>query len=227
MRLHEPTPILRPSLLQPEQSNPCNFSATTQVRGFGLHSPVKLSVDIARVLANRRSGYPVERLSYYALSSLYWHCFRAEECSFNSQNRPRYLKTLPSAGGLGTVVPLYITRRRVAIYDSLGHRLLFLRSFNKSVLNKFIERAESVINSKCPCVVAFAGNARLINHYYCNGESLLWRESGVLQGALTIVAAAIGVQSRLLGIHADEVVGAVDCWNEMMGLGCVALGVDA
>lgn len=58
-------------------------------------------------------------------------------------------------------------------------------------------------------------------------ESLVWRDAGVLQGALTLTATALGMSFCLLGITGNPWIGDLADQGQLMGVGAAIFGSTA
>lgn len=161
-------------------------------------------VDLAEILTTRRSHRPGITPTIEALGALLWQvsrtiCVAPSPYGFELERRP-----VPSAGALH---PIHILLRWPkegvwARYDPRTHHLEYLAD-EQGHLVGLAEHALEVAEATDGVVMAFVAEPGRTASKYENGESLVWRDAGVLQGTLCAVAPALGLQVCLLGPTGD------------------------
>lgn len=220
-RLPDPSPRAVPTPYFPVQ-----WHAVDEIRLEPGVAP--LQVDLAGVLASRRSASAFELLSVQALGGLLWYVARTlalapSPYGFELQHRP-----VPSAGAIHPIhVVLQIPGRdKWARYDARTHRLAVLGN-SADVLHHLRAEAARIVDPGRGTLVAFVAEPGLTAAKYENPESLLWRDAGVLQGAISLVAEAVGLNLCLLGATGNPWVGRLAEEGKLTGVGLGILGARA
>lgn len=182
-------------------------------------------IDLASTLTRRRSVRSCGPLTLSALGALLWQTSRTlavamSPYGFEIQQRPT-----PSAGAIH---PIHLVLQepntgRWARYDSHAHRLELL-GFAGSVLDNLHARAAELVEFDAGTVLAFVAEPGLTAAKYEHADSLIWRDAGVLQGSLAIVAEALLIDMCLLGATGDPWVGELAEQGKLKGVGLAVLG---
>lgn len=182
-------------------------------------------VDLATTLARRRSVHARGPLTLSALGALLWHTCRtltvaASPYGFELQQRPT-----PSAGAIH---PVHLILQAPgtggwARYNPRAHRLELLGSAG-GVLENLHTRVAELIGPSAGTVLAFVAEPGLTAAKYEQVNSLIWRDAGVLQGVLAIIAEALLIDMCLLGATGDPWVGALADQGKLKGVGLAVLG---
>ncbi len=174
----------------------------------------------------RRSRRDFAAIDMQALSTLLWHtvhCQRTAESSmgFSLQQRP-----VPSAGAIHPVhllIQLPLEGGQWARYNAMTHALDVLGNAS-NVLQGLCEEACQVIRTRPGSLLLFVAEPAMTAAKYENPCSLIWRDAGIMQGALAIAAEALALNYCLLGITGDPWVGRLSEKCHLVGVGLAALG---
>lgn len=176
-------------------------------------------VDLADLLSNRRSHQPGRPPTIEALGALLWQVARTLGISpspygFELEQRP-----VPSAGAIH---PIHVLLQEPghhdwARYDGRRHRLE--RLVGQSCLSGLSHHAYKAAGSDVGTLLAFVAEPGRTDAKYEGSESLIWRDAGVLQGALCMVAPAMGLQACLLGPTGDPWVSGLAKQGQLRGVG--------
>lgn len=176
-------------------------------------------IDLADLLSNRRSHRPGGMPSIEALGALLWQVARTlgtapSPYGFELEQRP-----VPSAGAIHPIHVLVQEPGRDdwARYDGRRHRLERLADYGG--LAGLGQQAYQAAGTDVGALLAFVAEPGRTNAKYENSESLVWRDAGVLQGALCTVAPAVGLQVCLLGLTGDSWVSGLAEQGQLRGMG--------
>lgn len=196
------------------------------VRSIALPAASSLVSQCPEALLQRRSRRDFAPIGVQELSTLLWHtlyCQRTAESpiGFSLQQRP-----VPSAGAIHPVhllVQLPLGDGQWARYNPETHALDVL-DHASSILQGLCEEAGQVLRTEPGSLLLFVAEPAMTAAKYENHCSLIWRDAGVMQGALAIVAEALALNYCLLGITGDPWVGRLSEQCHLVGVGLAALG---
>lgn len=174
----------------------------------------------------RRSRRAFAAIELGQLSTLLWHtlhCQRTAESpmGFVLQQRP-----IPSAGAIHPVhvlIQVPDEDRAWARYNPLTHALDIIGP-PADVLRDLCIEADQVVSARPGSLLLFVAEPAMTAAKYENADSLVWRDAGVMQGALAIAAEALALNYCLLGITGDPWVGRLSEQCQLVGVGLAALG---
>lgn len=92
------------------------------------------------------------------------------------------------------------------------------------ILNALRAEADQVVDAQSGSLLLFVAEPAMTAAKYENADSLVWRDAGIMQGALAIVAQALALNYCLLGITGDPWVGRLSEQCQLVGVGIAALG---
>lgn len=177
-------------------------------------------VDLAELLSNRRSHRAGGPPTLEALGALLWQVARTLGTSpspygFELEQRP-----VPSAGAIHPIHVLVQEpgREDWARYDGRRHRLERLAD-DRGCLAGLSQHAYQAAGTGVGALMAFVAESGRTNAKYEDSDSLVWRDAGVLQGALCTVAPAVGLQVCLLGPTGDAWVSGLAEQGQLRGVG--------
>lgn len=196
------------------------------VRSIALPAASDVVSQWPEALLQRRSRRDFAPIDIHALSTLLWHTVRCQctaesPMGFSLQQRP-----VPSAGAIHPVhllVQLPLEGGQWARYNSMTHALDVLGRAS-TVLQGLCEEAGQVIRTEPGSLLLFVAEPAMTAAKYENPCSLVWRDAGVMQGALAIGAEALALNYCLLGITGDPWVGRLSEQCHLVGVGLAALG---
>lgn len=177
-------------------------------------------VDLADILANRRSHRPGVTPTIESIGVLLWQVSRTLSVApspygFELERRP-----IPSAGALHPIHMLVRWPAETAWtrYDSRAHQLECLAD-EKGHLSGLAQHTLHVAGATDGVVMAFVAEPGRTASKYENSDSLVWRDAGVLQGTLCAVAPAVGLQVCLLGPTGDAWISRLANESQLRGAG--------
>jgi len=159
------------------------------------------------------------------MGALLWHAARTKESApsplgFQIEHRPT-----PSAGAIHPVhLVIQLTDEGSwARYNPQEHSLdLFAK--DDSRLQPLVDYSEQVVPRGGGHLILFVAEPGKTAAKYENPESLIWRDAGILQGSLALVAAALGLNYCLLGITGNPWVAQLSGQGKLQGVGVAILG---
>lgn len=216
LRRLDPTPRAAETL-QPRR---CKWPIRTEE---ALSVPREVRADFSTVIANRRSKRRFAQLTEAQLSTVLWNSVAVWSVSTKHPLRSR--GPAPSAGGLRSVHLLVLPpdSEAVARYDPHRHSLLWLEA-PKSAAVAVRRAVGRFMDHHGATILLFAGDPMIIGSCYRHGESLLWRDSGVLQAHVGISAAACDLAYCCLGATGHRWLPALVGSRRFIGTGVALIG---
>lgn len=214
----DPIPRSVPGLYNPIQW------AAKECRSLAVPDDEALA-SIAATLDTRHSQRIFAPIPEALLGALLWHAARTKESApsplgFQIEHRPT-----PSAGAIHPIHLLIqlSAEGSWARYNPQEHSLdLLVKS--DSLLQPLVDRSEQVVPRGGGHLILFVAEPGKTAAKYENPESLIWRDAGVLQGSLALVAAALGLNFCLLGITGNPWVTQLSDQGKLQGVGVAILG---
>jgi SagB-type dehydrogenase family enzyme len=176
--------------------------------------------------STRRSRRTFAPLELEQIGMLLWHtlyCQRTADSplGFALQQRP-----IPSAGAIHPVhlvVQMPDHPSAWARYNPLTHALDVIGA-SASVLDALRIEADRVVVTEPGSLLLFIAEPAMTAAKYRNADSLVWRDAGVMQGAMAMMAEVLGLNYCLLGITGDPWVQQLTEQCQLVGVGVAALG---
>lgn len=139
------------------------------------------------------------------------------------QHRP-----VPSAGGIHPIDILvckpYDASFGLYWYDSLNHQLKQVNPISPDAFKALVVSIKEVLDPQFGTALLYAADFAKTSSRYINGESLVWRDSGVLVGFTCIASVALGLSCCPLGPTFDSEIAAVLGSKAMSGVGGCVVG---
>lgn len=179
--------------------------------------------EVSSTRRSRRTFAPIE---WEQLGMLLWHtlyCHRTAESPLGFALQQR---AVPSAGGIHPVHLVMQVPKDPALwarYNPLTHSLDVMGT-STDVLDALRIEAERVVIAQPGSLLLFIAEPAMTAAKYENAESLVWRDAGVIQGALAMTAEALGLNFCLLGITGDPWAGKLTEQRQLVGVSIAALG---
>ena len=180
---------------------------------------------MATTLEARRSERTFAPVSEALIGALLWHAARTKESAssplgFQIEHRPT-----PSAGAIHPVhLVIQLTDEGSwARYNPQEHSLDLLAK-GDSRLQPLVDYSEQMVPRGGGHLVLFVAEPGKTSAKYDNPESLIWRDAGILQGSLALVAAALGLNYCLLGIMGNPWAAQLSRQGKLQGVGVAILG---
>ena len=140
-----------------------------------------------------------------ALSTILWYSSktrttRREASGFVWQHRPS-----PSGGGRHPLDLLVWQSDTVGpcLYDPIAHSLVELNANTPSAGEELIAHTRHIVPFKTASLIWFAAQFDRTLSRYQHGESVVWRDAGVLTAAICLIAEALGLSCCPLGITGE------------------------
>lgn len=180
---------------------------------------------MAITLEHRRSVRSFAPLPNGLLGSLLWHGARTKESALSTERVQIEHRMTPSAGAIHPIHLLVqlSDEKEWARYNSQEHSLDVLAN-TSGCLYPLIEHCEAVLPRGGGLLMIFVAEPGKTAAKYEHPESLIWRDAGILQGSLGLVAASLGLSYCLLGITGNPWVSALSDEGKLQGVGVSVLG---
>lgn len=184
----------------------------------------RINVNLAQVLASRRSTRVFPYLSIQRLGDLLWHTCRVLESSPSSYGFELLKCPYPSAGAIHPIQLLLFHSDMLlwTRYNALTHSLEVIHP--QAPLDGLRQRFCEFMPIGDGTLVVFVAELGLTSSKYAHPDSLIWRDAGVLQGTLALVAHALNIGLCLLGGTGDPWVSNLSEETRLMGVGMAILG---
>lgn len=115
---------------------------------------------------------------------------------------------------------------RLFRYDRTGDRLDVLNTARPNQVRRLRQHVQECLPVAVDGVtVVFVADRAKYDAAYRSSETLIWRDSGALLQVIAMSASALGLAACPVGIHGDEIIGALtdDC-NRLFGCGVIQVG---
>lgn len=159
------------------------------------------------------------------LGALLWHAARTKETALSPLGFQIEHRLTPSAGAIHPVhlVIQLQDEEGWARYSPQGHSLDLLATGDR-FLQPLADHSEQLVPRSGGRLILFVAEPGMTAAKYENPESLIWRDAGILQGTLALVAAALGLNYCLLGITGNPWVTKLSDQGKLQGVGVAILG---
>ncbi len=185
-----------------------------------------VSENIFAVLKRRRTRRQFGLLSEESLSSLLWSTCKVSRARRESDRAPREQRPLPSAGGCHcteiVIVRLAGQSPEISLYDAKSHALIEINTVEETALIR--QKISEIVAPEDGTIFLFAADYDRVQSCYQDGESLMWRDAGVLMGGLSVVAEAISVNSCTLGFTGQALIATLLGDGRFVGMGGMVFG---
>lgn len=179
--------------------------------------------EVSSTRRSRRTFAPIklEQIGMLLRHTLYCHRTADSPLGFALQQR-----AVPSAGAIH---PVHLVMQMPddpatwARYNPLTHALDVMGT-SAEVLDALRIEADRVLVAQPGSLLLFIAEPAKTAAKYENADSLVWRDAGLMQGALATSAEALGLNYCLLGITGDPWVGQLTDQCQLVGVGLAALG---
>lgn len=165
------------------------------------------SSDLFNAAGNRRTRREFGKLERDDLACLLWYSCHVKIRTKENGKVIWQARPAPSAGGRHPIDVLIVEPTdngwEVGVYDPFAHCICKL-SVDQSIVEDFLlELADIVSIQHATILWCVAQPLRTLSKYE-NGESLVWRDAGVLQGHWSLIAEGLSLSSCLVGITGHE-----------------------
>ncbi len=199
---------------------------------FYLDTPTEMNeIDFFSVLLERKTRRDFSHLTLNYLSSLLWYSAHIKKNSLEKDQVPWQHRPVASAGGCHPIDIVIFRPCKKGwlsyIYDPYAHCICSL-SISESLIELFLMEIDSVVPLQQATLFWFVAQAGKTLSKYENGDSLVWRDAGVLLGHLTLVAEALGLSCCPVGITGDaELDEILPSSGKLTGMGGCLFGTNA
>ena len=205
------------------------FRYPTTERTFLPQPTVLPKTQFSKVLASRESRRDFNSLPRRNLNSLLWHSARAIEVNQPARSSRWQHRPAASAGGRHPIDILIIERNRdqptLHVYQPEAHALAKIRLASGSLLEDFLDSIDNVVNTDHATIVWLAAQFDRTLSRYENGESLVWRDSGVLIATIGLVAECLDLNCCAVGITGEPFISALlKSKSKVVGVGGILIG---
>lgn len=183
---------------------------------------------LLEVLERRRTGREFGDVPLSLLSALLWYVARTKASHTLPSGAQWQHRPVPSAGGRHPIDLLIVRPVRaawqVAVYDEQAHALCELK-VERTALHRLLKQVRSLLPLEHGSLIWHVAHPHRTLSKYQQGSSLIWRDSGVLTGYLTLMAEALHLNCCLLGITGEPSVSAMLGMPGVVGVGGCVIGL--
>ncbi|RYG98596.1 MAG: SagB/ThcOx family dehydrogenase [Alphaproteobacteria bacterium] len=183
---------------------------------------------MSTTLDDRRSERTFAPIPEALLSALLWHTARTKESAPSPLGFEIEHRLTPSAGAIHPVhlVLQLANEGGWARYNPQQHSLDVLVNGDR-LLQPLVGHSEKVMPRGNGRLILFVAEPGKTAAKYENSDSLIWRDAGILQGCLGLVAASLRLNYCLLGITGNPWVADLSNEGKLEGVGVAILGTRA
>jgi hypothetical protein len=187
--------------------------------------PVDSSVASPQVVEPlRRTRREFNAVPLTSLGALLWNTARCQETLSSDLGFELQFRPVPSAGAIH---PIHILlehphSKAWTRYESRTHHLEHLA--NLPSLASLREKVSALVDPGAGRLFAFIAEPGMTAAKYENSASLIWRDAGILQGAIALTAGRLGLNTCLLGLTGSEYVAALGYEGQLCGVGLAVIG---
>jgi len=219
------------TLIVPEQPRPRKVPLRYPVHAWPVVGsealPEPKRVDPAlHAFARRRTRRAFGPLDDAALSALLWPVAGCRGQAESDMGFEIEHRGVPSAGAIHPIHVLICdpVRRQLRRYDGRAHALQRLEC---AVPQALVDACEELLPRQEGLLMLFAAEPGKTRAKYTHADTLVWRDAGVVQGAMAIAAEAVGLNFCLLGITGDPWIGHLAQQGKLVGVGAAIVGTRA
>lgn len=188
-------------------------------------APGELPVNLTRLVQERQSRRAFAALPLPALGHLLSLCCRANSWTKSPLGFEQQFRGVPSAGAIHPIHVL-IQRERFdgwVRYDPIGHMLKGVDE-SKASANSARAFADELVTTGAATLVALVAEPGKTGAKYDHPESLVWRDAGVIVGAMAWTAEALGLNLCPLGTTGHHYVAQLGPEGAFVGMGMLLIG---
>jgi hypothetical protein len=169
-----------------------------------LPPPEARRADLFRAFAGRRSQRPSKAVSTEDLSVLLWHVAKDRQIAERGVRAlPWRHRGVPSAGGCHPVDLILFgapnTPHQWVRYDAYEHCLQVLLPVDPDAARELAAVARDAAGAVGGTIIWSVLHPGRTASRYLSPETLVWRDAGVVQGALSALASGLGLFATMVG----------------------------
>lgn len=174
-------------------------------------------------LTPRRTTREFGPISLEEVGGLLWHTARCQETEPSDLGFDLQFRPVPSGGAIHPIhVLVEHSGSQWARYEPLTHQLQLLDP--QIDLQGLHTAAEAVLEPGQGRLLAFVAEPGMTQAKYDHWESVVWRDAGVLQGAMVLVASQLKLNMCLLGLTGHQYVAKLGGEGQLGGVGMAIVG---
>lgn len=195
-----------------------------------LPQPIELpKTSFSEILSLRRSRREFDSLPPQKLNALLWYSARALEVNPPAHSTRWQHRPAASAGGRHPIDILILTRNdgktAVHLYQPEPHALATLSIAREPWLENLFSSISEIINAKNSTILWLAAQFDRTLSRYKHGESLVWRDAGVLIATISLVAECLRLNCCAIGITGEPFISQLLSSNrDVVGVGGMLVG---
>lgn len=188
-------------------------------------APSDLPVNLTRLTQERRSRREFAILPLPPLGHLLSLCCQANSWTKSPFGFEQQFRGVPSAGAIH---PIHILVQRQRFngwerYDPIGHKLKGVDE-SKMLAHSARAFADELVATGAATLLALVAEPGKTEAKYDHSESLVWRDAGVIIGAIAWTAEALGLNLCPLGTTGHAYVAPLGPDGALVGMGMLLIG---
>lgn len=182
-------------------------------------------LDILSLLQTRRTCRDFKSISIEKLADLFGLAFSVQFVGNDALGFPLQKRSYPSAGAIHPIHILFVRPDDNTFYryNGINHSIEALSTSVKA--QHLLVSAVSVLNAPNATLILLAAEVNKVSTKYENFSSLVWRDSGVILGHLSLLTEALNLCFCPLGITGEPWVGSLFEQGKLVGVGAAFVGV--
>lgn len=177
-----------------------------------------------QVLSSRRSRREFGKLRTPELSALLWMTCREVKSTDDSESGVQIsMRPMPSAGSIHPI-HILISRDNYWLRYVPSHHALNQVISSELQVPDFKNHAETLVSCGDATLLLFLAEPGKVFSKYKSGNSLIWRDAGVMLGYLGLAAEALDLNFCPLGTTGDPWARNLDKENRLVGVGMALVG---
>lgn len=188
-------------------------------------APSELNINVSQVFLQRQSRREFAALPLEKLGHLLSFCCRANSRTSSALGFEQQYRGVPSAGAVHPIHVL-VQRERSGVwehYDEVNHALVRIDS-SENLAGSARAQADGIVPSGDATLFAFAAEPGKTDAKYEDPASLIWRDAGVVVGAVAWAAEALGLNCCPLGATGTKHVSPLGPAGTFFGTGMLLVG---
>lgn len=179
---------------------------------------------LEKIISGRRTRRTFDSLNRKQLSEFLWLSLRTVAKGDDYLGFPTAQRPLPSSGAIHPTHVLLSNQDGIWMRYAPDHHGLYLLGEMNNKLSGLREATKDVVEPQDATVLLFVAEPGKVDAKYKHGNSLIWRDAGVIIGHMALVAEALNLNFCPLGITGEPWASKLDEQGFFVGVGMALLG---
>lgn len=187
----------------------------------------EITTPFFEVINKRRSRRNFRAISLEKLNILLWYSARTIEIASPVHGTRWEHRPSPSAGGRHPIdifiIDIKEAKITIYLYQNIPHALAHINVNNNKLLNFLVETEKILPRQDATILWLGAQFDRTLSRYQ-NGESLVWKDAGILISTIFFVAEALEINCCPIGITGEPCFSQLFQTTKVKGVGGIYIG---